>query len=98
MAYEWIYVKLDGYGCIPAYADPSVAWNGFRCPYFKAEDVPAINVALRQFGDERLVYDAHADAFDCVASDGERIERFIGRDVDGMRLYPIGNGCWIWSE
>jgi len=98
MTYKWIDVTLDGYGKVRAYADTSVVWNGFVCPYFKADDVPAINDALHEFCEDSLVYDAESDAFDCMNEFDERVERFVGRDVDGMRLYPIGNGCWIWSE
>lgn len=97
MAYKWTKVAIDDTDSITAYLDPDDRWNGFARPYFRKEDARFINDVLEAIGDERLVYDEHDDCFDLF--DGrERIERYYGVDIDGMHLYPIGAGSWVWLE
>lgn len=99
MAYKWTNVSIDGLVSTPAYVDDNDRWNGWLCPYFKAEDVHLIQEMLDLIDDDDVVeYDADEDAFvvrDVV--DGDE-EWYYGKDVDGMHLYPIGAGCWIWME
>jgi len=46
--------------------------------------------------DESLVYDEATDAF-TTTYDPDAPESFTGTDIDGMHLYPIGNGSWTWA-
>lgn len=97
MAYKWAKVAIDDTDSIPAYLDPNDRWNGFARPYFRKEDARLINDVLEAIGDERLVYNEQDDCFDLF--DGhERIEWYYGVDIDGMHLYPIGAGSWVWLE
>ena len=97
MAYRWTKVAIDDTESIPAYLDPNDRWNGFARPYFRKEDARLINDVLEAIGDERLVYNEQDDCFDLF--DGhERIEWYYGVDIDGMHLYPIGAGSWVWLE
>lgn len=92
-------VALDDTAEIPAYVDQNNRWNGFACPYFRKKDVRLINDALKEFGStEHLEYDANGDYFSCIDEDEGEIERFAGEDIDGMHLYPIGAGSWVWLE
>lgn len=46
--------------------------------------------------DDGLVYDAATDTF-TTTYDPNAPESFTGTDIDGMHLYPIGNGSWTWA-
>ena len=46
--------------------------------------------------DDSLVYDEATDTF-ATTYDPEAPESFIGTDIDGMHLYPIGSGSWTWK-
>ena len=46
--------------------------------------------------DDSLVYDEITDTF-TTTYDPDAPESFTGIDIDGMRLYPIGNGSWTWT-
>jgi hypothetical protein len=104
MAYKWTNVSIDGLVSIPAYVDDNVRWYGWLCPYFKTEDVHLIQemLDLISYGDV-IEYDADKDAFVVRNAfmaryvDGDE-EWYHGKDVNGMHLYPIGAGCWIWME
>lgn len=92
-------VVIDESASIPAYVDPNDRWNGFACPYFRKEDVRLINDMLSEFGStEHIEYDADNDSFVCFNESKAEIERFAGEDIDGMHLYPIGAGSWVWLE
>lgn len=95
----WTKVAIDGAG-IPAYLDPDDRWNGFARPYFRKEDVYLIqNMLDAVIGDEVIEYDADEDAFVVHSTYEEGYdERFYGTDIDGMHLYPIGAGSWVWLE
>lgn len=45
--------------------------------------------------DDGLVYSTEDDTF-TTTYDPDLPEAFKGEDVDGMHLYPIGAGSWIW--
>ena len=45
--------------------------------------------------DDSLVYDEKSDAFR-TTYDPDLIETFLGTDIDGRHLYPIGAGSWTW--
>ena len=46
--------------------------------------------------DDSLAYYEATDTF-TTTYNPDTPESFIGADVDGMHLYPIGNGSWTWS-
>lgn len=78
-----------------AYLDPEEEWNGWACPYFERSEVERMAAWLPEF-DESLVYDEATDAF-TTTYDPDAPESFTGTDIDGMHLYPIGNGSWTWA-
>lgn len=74
------------------------SWNGWECPYFTKEQ----GDVLLKSGFEHGRYDAEQDAFvfpcgtcggDCDCGD----EVYSAVEVDGVKYYGIGAGCWIWS-
>lgn len=77
-----------------AYLDPKEEWNGWACPYFEKSEVERMAAWLPEF-DDGLVYSAEDDTF-TTTYDPDLPEVFKGEDVDGMHLYPIGAGSWIW--
>ena len=94
---EWRNVRIDDMPAHRAYLDPEERWNGWACPWFEFDEVMKMNEWLPTIQDERITYDAETDTF--TVSDGYEItEEVSGKDIDGMHLYPIGNGIWIWLE
>ena len=77
-----------------AYLDPEEEWNGWACPYFEKSEVERMAAWLLEF-DDGLVYSTEDDTF-TTTYDPDLPEAFKGEDVDGMHLYPIGAGSWIW--
>jgi hypothetical protein len=71
-------------------------WNGFACPYFTFEEAQKVVDAWGESG-SIASYDSNSDKFNFEMQDGET-DSFPAIQFDGMKLYPIGNGCWIWSE
>lgn len=89
-------VAIDRLVEVPAYVSDET-WNGWAMPYFDAKDVHLIQDSLNAIGEgDVITYDADDDAY--VVTSGDFEERYHGVDVDGMHLYPIGSGAWIWAE
>lgn len=78
-----------------AYLDPEETWNGWAYPYFKKSEIERMAAWLPEF-DDSLVFDATSDTF-TTTYDPDAPESFVGIDINGMHLYPIGNGSWTWS-
>lgn len=78
-----------------AYLDPEDTWNGWSCPYFEKFEVERMSAWLPEFNDEPI-YDEATDTF-TTTYDPDAPESFTGTDIDGMHLYPIGNGSWTRS-
>lgn len=94
----WTKVAIDDMASFDAYLDPSSRWNGFARPFFRKDDVATIESWLMSIDPtERLEYDNELDRF-MHFSGGEYCESFYGEDIDGMHLYPIGAGSWVWLE
>lgn len=75
-------------------------WNGWECPFFTlevakqiAEDMNAVTT------EEKLIYDEAQDCFiyqvDYYPED--EWEKFEATMIDGKKLYPVGNGSWVWD-
>ena len=98
MALSWMRVTIDG--CertTKALVDPEDTWNGFLKPWFPLSAFGAINDMLDECGTgESLWYEY--DHMAVVGRDGEVAERFHGKKSEGMWLYPIGAGGWVWVE
>ena len=98
--FEWHKVAIADLGarseCIHrAYLDPAEEWNGWACPYFDKSEVERMAVWLPEF-DDSLVYSEQDDAY-ITTYDPGCPEIFGAIEVDGLRLYPIGNGSWTWE-
>lgn len=99
--FRWMNVAIadleDDTKCVHrAYVDDEKDWNGWLCPLFEKKEADRMSAWLGIF-DERLVYDEKEDSYN-TTGDPDVIERFAGIDVDGMHLYPIGYGSWMWVE
>lgn len=90
---EWKNVAITEQSHI-AYLDSDEHWNGFARPWFTMEEALKMNEWLSDF-DDSIVYDEERDLF-YTTYDPEYREEFVGRDIDGYHLYPIGNGSWMW--
>jgi hypothetical protein len=63
--------------------------NGFACPYFTYEQALKIIYAWNESGG-KASYEINNDQFDFVMQDGET-ESFPTLEVEGIKVYPIGN-------
>ena len=83
-------------------------WNGWACPLFTRDESDRLVGAWNALG-YKADYDSAADMYrfapidrfgdpDPDLSDEEEAEHFGSFVVDGMTLYPIGAGAWIWEE
>ena len=80
-----------------AYLDPNERWNGWVCPWFEKDEVMRMASWIDEMFDEGIIYDEESDMF--LITDGCYVsERIKGKDIDGMHLYPVGNGGWTWEE
>lgn len=68
--------------------------NGWACPYFEKSEGERM-VAWLPESDDSLVFDEATGTF-TTTYDPDAPESFAGIDIDGMHLYPIGNGSWMW--
>lgn len=76
-------------------------WNGWACPWFTkeaAEDIMRTNNESHCYIAYQMRYDESQDAF--IREEPEYDESYVvnGYDIDGMHLYPIGNGFWVWDD
>lgn len=99
--YRWMNVSMTDLENNPecahrAYVDDEKDWNGWLCPLFEKSEVARMTPWLRQ-SDVRLLFDDTTDKFVAIV-DSEATETFGGIDIDGMHLYPIGYGSWMWVE
>lgn len=97
--YKWHNVAIAGLENRPecthrALLDPDERWNGWVCPYFEKSEAMAMNAWLPVF-DDRLMYSSTADSF-TTSYDEECPEIFHATDIDGQKLYPIGDSSWTW--
>lgn len=75
-------------------------WNGWACPFFPFEQAQRLVAAWIKNG-WTAGYDIKQDAFlfALADSDAEQDSEIFGAvEVEGRRLYPIGNSSWIWDE
>ena len=70
-------------------------WNGWACPYFTFEESEKIVEAHKTTG-QGAWFDEANDQF--VFKIGDDTELYQAINNDGQKLYPIGNGNWIWEE
>jgi hypothetical protein len=78
-------------------------WNGWACPYFTFEQAQkvaeAFNEGERFEGDKvKARYNVEQDAFCFFFESSGESDDFPSLEVDGLKLYPVGAGCWIWEE
>jgi hypothetical protein len=71
-------------------------WNGWACPYFSYEQGQRIITVYREKLKGKAWYEEEEDMFFFEFS--EETEEYPAELVNGRKLYPIGNGVWIWEE
>lgn len=101
-----ITVTLDGQVTLPALVG-EYRWNGWQCPYFRAEDVRAARGAWDAMfadadpRDTRYTWDAVAGLPSIVSvydDDDDYEEVGTVTTVEGDTLVTIGWASWVWSE
>lgn len=101
-------VTLDGMiNDVPAFL-PAYRWNGWECPYFRAEDIRAMRAVFDAHGaevnsvdgDMRYTWDESTDlpSFVMTWEDGDAEEEVTTLDIDGVPMVTIGWGSWVWSR
>ena len=84
------------------------SWNGWACPLFSKAEADRVVRAWNALG-YKADYDPATDRFRFAPidkfgdsnpdlSDEEMAEHFGPVVIDGMTLYPVGAGAWIWEE
>lgn len=73
-------------------------WNGWARPFFIHEEAQKIVNAHKEQG-LNAYYNQQSDefAFEVASSIGD-YDVFPCVEISGMKLYPVGAGCWIWEE
>ena len=64
-------------------------WNGWACPYFTKE----VADQTMTCSEPMMTYDTYT-----YVIDEDNTYYFQGMDIDGIHLYPIGNGSWVWDN
>lgn len=101
-------VTLDGMlNDVPAYL-PAMRWNGWECPYFRADDIRAMRAVFDAYGaevnsvdgDTRHTWDESTDLPSFVTTwEGEVPEQAVETvAVGGVLMVTIGWGSWVWSR
>lgn len=102
-------VTLDGeLNDVPAYL-PAHRWNGWECPYFRADDIRAMRDAFDAYGadvnaypdgDTRYSWDDATDlpSFVTTWEDGDTYDAVSVLTVDGVPMVTIGWSSWVWSR
>ena len=67
-------------------------WNGWACPYFPFETAQKIVAA---HDPKTARYDEENDQFIFTVGDEEEVYPAVSEN--DRKLYPIGNGSWIWE-
>ena len=67
-------------------------WNGWACPYFDSNEAERILDIFNKNGGIAK-YDDSKDVFIFTEE-----EIFLPIEIEGKKLYPIGNSYWIWEE
>jgi len=70
-------------------------WNGWACPYFTFEESVKIVDAHRKSG-QKAEYNQDSNAFYFEIQDNYEV--YKSTELEGIKLYPIGNSNWIWEE
>lgn len=70
-------------------------WNGWACPYFTYEESVKI-LKVQNASGGKATYEPDSDRFIFCIQDEEDV--FEPIEVGDLKLYPIGNGIWIWDE
>jgi hypothetical protein len=82
----------------PGFTDGET-WNGWARPYFTFEQAQAVLNAHKDHS-WKAWYDETQDSFvfDFSHDGNDELDEFPAVEIAGMKLYPIGAGCWIWEE
>lgn len=72
------------------------SWNGWACPYFEFDTAVLIKNAHNELGLLDAYYDEEKDSF--VFEFPDETENYKAEEINVRKLYPIGNGSWIWEE
>lgn len=80
-------------------------WNGWACPYFTKEVADQLAALWNREPTNGMgcTYDAASDTYTFLDTQNDmEPDTYTGEDheVNGqtLRLYPIGNGSWVWDE
>lgn len=71
------------------------SWNGWACPYFTFEEGQKI-LQAHNSGEAKGWFDDRGDQFVFEIQDEKEVCPAV--EENGVKLYPIGSGSWIWEE
>jgi len=83
--------------------DSGDTWNGWKCPLFSFEQGQMLVDEWKKLG-WTSHYDEEADAFvfsvnqDFETGESDEFDTFASIVREGISLYPIGSGSWMWEE
>lgn len=73
-------------------------WNGWAMPLFPKEEADKLIAQLVLQGETVARYDEEKDEYQIQLDDSDYLETYPAVEVDGMKLYDIGAGSWVWEE
>ena len=87
---------IDDQDYFEGYHYPSIRWNGWACPYFTKEE----GLRIAEKTNNSIIYDAEKDCFRETYQSFEEEEpnEYGSTVIDGMKLYAIGSGVWVWDD
>jgi hypothetical protein len=90
----------DHFGSVVGYHNPNHRWNGWATPWFPIESVRIIQGRLDQGTkitiDDDGVWLWREDEIEDMTDPRGFLEESI--NVDGVRMWDIGQGGWCWYE
>jgi hypothetical protein len=91
-----------GNGGVVGFHDPSDRWNGWAMPWFPIESVKIIKEWIHENSSSRITI-SDDGVFVMDYEDDEETPDFRGwREesiiVDGVKLFGLGRGGWVWHE
>ena len=70
-------------------------WNGWACRLFDKKGADALVVAWRATGGTAY-YDRETDSYVFCEAEHDEPDSFPSRMHKGIKVWPIGAGCWVW--
>lgn len=73
-------------------------WNGWAIPYFTKEVADKIAESMMERSNDVVKYRKDLNGYLAVLEGSSDLEQFSAETIDGMELYSLGGGSWVWEE